>query len=528
MASGQSPYIGGRNIGPPGSLGGDFNPYSGKRISTVYPKVPYGPVTPGQAASLNRSINEAYFRAGLTDPSIDKGAVTDIVGPGIAPKPLTVPQALAAAAAARKWFGLNASGGSNVSPSGDTGAPTSDTGAPSGAPTGGTGTGQPTGTVDLYDLAKKMINAEAAGQLSTMRAGIAAQAAQDKASQDVLSRYGQAVTAYLTDAATRAGRDYESQAAAQAVLGALGQQTLQGAPLGGMFLSRPEYGMPAAAEEVARQGDVQRLNAGAYLNQVLGSGAGAQLLAEARRATERGLAGASGSAGYTLQLLKDLAASQGANLAALRQKRDEFAGKIPGLVSQRYLDLVKQQRDEALAQSLIGSRAGSLANEQERIGLAKSRLDLDTAKYNSSLAKASTLSPSQLATRRTNAYKFANALLTGAGAQRTKVQNGKEVIVGTTITKPAVSNFQRAYSEIQSAYGDVLSPQDILTYLEKRPEFAVKGISTGRPFLNILERDVMKRAFKKAGSNSYNLVDSAAFNEDLANQLLNEYNSLGG
>ena len=307
---------------------------------------------------------------------------------------------------------------------------------------------------------------------------LAAQRAENKANRDILARYGQAVNAYLADAATRAGRDFETQAATQAILGAVGQGALQNRPMGTIFASyRPELGNAPLMTALGAQQAEQGAAIGSTLNQLLGTDAASRLLSEARGAEQSALASAAGQGATGQRLLSGLLKEQGAKISDLLAQKQQFETKVPSFIANRMQDLANAE-----LQNYFKSQA--LGVQQDRLAASQSK-DVVTALGNA-------------ATRAWQIYH---------GGKMTK--NNKSYLPG----QEPITDYQAAFNKMKAEYGDTLSTAQILEKMDAVPGWHVRGVN-GRPFLSVIERNNLKKHINDG--TLVNLpaetVDAAAFN----------------
>lgn len=357
--------------------------------------------------------------------------------------------------------------------------------------------------VDFTEEARRQLAGDLESYRSKYASAIASQAAENKLAQDVLSRYGQAVSGYLADAATRAGRDYETQAATQAILGAIGQGVLANPTAGSVFANRPELGFSPLARVVAAQG-MQGGAAGANLDQLLGSQLAVDYLSQARRAQQSALAGAGTQAASSSRLLASLLQGQSKTMKGLREQQQQFEQKVPSLIAKRAADLAAADLNARIKEKYFG-----LAQQREaRLSASDQRAAAERGK----------LTAKQIADIDKRASDKAFAYSEGIKTRTQSVKNGKTVETVSWTKTPV--DYQRAFKLMRNEFKSK-TDKEIIDTLNSQPSYNVPG-KNGRPYISLPDR----QSLIDNTTISPALINDAAFNRDSYMKLLEQVNQI--
>lgn len=328
----------------------------------------------------------------------------------------------------------------------------------------------------------------------------AALQAQQAGAAKLLSDFGKSVSQYYSDAATKAGQGFDTRAAAQALLGAVGQRAFTGQSDAGIAANLAAAGNPQLGQALASEGNNRNAVVGAILNRIIGTDPARTALAESSNATQQALGNVAAQNKYGQRLLAGLSVQQQNALNELLGKRADFETKLPSIISQRALEMQNAAYKNMLAQQAFGLKVDSQksldAYRAEQIGLARDKL----------------VASADAAGNQVKAGKVGDAskALTNwaSGEQKTNLSTGKSYV-----TRPPLT-YQDALKKAKSQFGAFLTEDELIQLANAA--YPERGVN-GRPYLSATDR----RALAAAG---YDMVQiqSAIWNRDRADALLRD------
>lgn len=325
--------------------------------------------------------------------------------------------------------------------------------------------------------------------------------AQQEGAARLLADFGKSVSGYYSDAATRAGQGYDTQAAAQALLGALGQRAFTGQGAGSIASDLAAAGNNQLGQALASQETGRNATVGAILNRIVGTDKASEFLTASRNATRAALSNAAAQNTYGQRLLQGLNVQQQNALNELLGRRSDFEAKIPGMVAQRASEMSNQAAKNMLAAQAFGL---DVQKQNDLVAYRQATLNMQERKIAASAARASSLSPSQQQSLQQRAASKAAELAQGKYTQAT---DGQGNVTRVTWSKQPVKNYQQALKQLEAAAPRL--PLDYYTGLLN--QYWTTPGKDGRPFIDAATRDALVRAGYDEGE-----VYAAAFDEKKA------------
>lgn len=305
----------------------------------------------------------------------------------------------------------------------------------------------------------------------------AALKAQQEGAMRFLSDFGKSVSQYYANAATKAGQGYDTQAAAQALLGALGQRAFTGQGVGSIAADLGAAGNPQLGRALASQEANRNATVGAILNRIVGTDKASEYLAASRNATRAALSNSSAQNSYGARLLQGLGVQQQNALNELLGKRADFEAKIPGMIAQR-----AQEMSDAAMKNMLAAKAFGLKVQGQNDLQSYRNAQLEIARQK--LEQSYTQPQDKL--RRTKVGDLSKDIAKWVeGERQTSMSTGQ-----TYVTKPPL-DYQQAFKKAKTTYGAFLPEDDIITLLNVA--YPVRG-QNGRPYLSKTEREQLIRA----------------------------------
>lgn len=306
----------------------------------------------------------------------------------------------------------------------------------------------------------------------------AALRAQQEGAARLLADFGKSVSGYYADAATKAGQGYDTQAAAQALLGALGQRAFTGQGAGSIASDLAAAGNGQLGQALASQETNRNATVGAILNRIVGTDKASEFLTASRNATKAALSNSASQNAYGQRLLAGLTNTQQTAMNELLGKRADFEAKIPGVVAKR-----AQEMSAAAAKQMMLAKAFDLdvrkqddltAYRNSQLGITQQRLEQQYTAKNDKL-------------RTTKIGDLSKDIAQWAeGKQQTSLSTGE-----TYVTRPPLT-YQEAFKKARTTYGAFLPESDIIALLNTA--YPVRG-QNGRPYLSKVERDRLVNEF---------------------------------
>ena len=131
------------------------------------------------------------------------------------------------------------------------------------------------------------------GQIDATKAAYDSQLALTQARQDaaanLLKDFGVTTSRYLTDAAKSAGRGFDTQAAAQALLGAVGQRAFSGSSVPNVAANLAAAGNGALGQALASQDANRNAVLGGVINRIVGTDPARQFSRQSVQAVQQAL-----------------------------------------------------------------------------------------------------------------------------------------------------------------------------------------------------------------------------------------------
>lgn len=458
-------------------------------IASIYadPSITASPALPVFSQSVNPAEQQAGTIArrvglGMSLPGVGGPTTTDAVAA------VNAAAARAAAAAApvviKRTVPKKNSGGAATNP------PAAASGANTPAAGGVTA---PTGANDgsynwMSDYANTDWQGQAHGQLDASigvtRQQYAQQQAELKARQDaaakLLSSFGRSVADYYSQQATKAGQGANTQAAAQAILGALGQRAFTGQSVAGIASNLAAAGNPVLGKLLAGEAGANNTALGGMLNRVLGTDQASTYLAQARNATSQAFGNAAAQGSYGQRLLAGLLNSQKQSWNDLANQKSAFEAKVPEMVQTRASELQNNAYKNLIAARAAGLDAAKFDWQQT---YQQGLLNNAEKRIAASEAKAGSLSPAEVAKRSDTVGKLAGQLFNG----RSTVQQKADGTESRTIYADPVKDYQKALVQLRSQVKG-LPLSDYLNALNAYWTVPGQG---GRPLLDAYQRQAL-------------------------------------
>jgi hypothetical protein len=333
------------------------------------------------------------------------------------------------------------------------------------------------------DLARTSLQ----GDIDTTRSQYDRQQAALKAQQEgaakLLADFGKSVAQYYANAATTAGQGYDTQAAAQALLGAVGQRAFTGQGAGRIASDLAAAGNGQLGRTLASQETGRNAAVGAILNRIIGTDKASEYLTGARNATTAALANAAAQGSYGQRLLAGLNAQQTTALNELLGKRADFEAKLPGVIQTRAQEMSDRAFKNAMAQEAFGLK---VQGRKDLNDYRERTLNLQERRIDAAAKKASNLTPAQDLELRAKAARVAKALADGV---ETVTLDADNKVKSRSVKAMPVKNYQQALKQL-AAQAPNLPPEYYLTLLNQFPKWSVPG-QNGRPFIDMITRGVL-------------------------------------
>lgn len=356
------------------------------------------------------------------------------------------------------------------------------------------------------DQARTGLNPDIAATRAAYDRQQAALQAQQEGAARLLADFGKSVSQYYADAATKAGQGSNTQAAAQALLGAVGQRAFTGQGAGSIASDLAAAGNGQLGKALATQETNRNAVLGAILNRIVGTDKASEYLTAAKNATNAALSNSTAQNSYGQRLLQGLSVQQQMALNELLGKRADFEAKIPGMIAQR-----AQEMSDAAAKNMLAAKAFGLKVDAQNSlnAYRQATLDQNERKIANAQAKAGSLSPQQQVTLEKNAATKAHDLALGRSTT-TYDANGRPK--SQTVTAAPVANYQQALKQL-AAYAPGLDPAYYLSLLNQYPQWSTPG-QNGRPYIDMLtrqklvdagynEQDVYRAAFDAKAAEAF-------------------------